>query len=109
MGSFAIIFVKIVDNKKDGISVQGPTVSDIKETQEEAAEEAKRLINEARNSTVIPRIYPLNSIMELETVMAEARAFFKAMHDNMSEAKAALSRPVFRRKRRKAKNKVEQE
>ena len=109
MGSFAIIYVKVTDNKKDGISIQGPIVSDIKETQDEATEEAKRLINEARNSTIVPRIYPINSIMELETAMAEARAFFKAMHDNMSEARAALSRPVHRRKRRKAKNKVEQE
>ena len=103
MSSFAIIYVKITDNKKEGISLQGPTVSDIKETVAEANDEAKRLVNEARNSTIIPRIYPLESITELETKLQEARNFFKSMHDNMAEAKAALSRPVHRRKRRKMK------
>lgn len=109
MSSFAVIYVKITDNKKEGISIQGPTVSDIKETVAEANDEAKRLVNEARNSTIIPRIYTMESITELETKLQEARSFFKSMHDNMAEAKAAMSRPVHRRKRRKMKKAAEKE
>jgi hypothetical protein len=100
MGSFAVIYVKIIDNKKDGIVVHGPIVSDIKESEPEASTEAKKLINETRNSTIIPRIYPISSITELETVMNEARSYFKTLYDNMVEAKEALGRPVHRRKRR---------
>jgi hypothetical protein len=107
MGNYAVIYVKVIDNKKDGISIQGPTVSDITETEIEANEEARRLVNEARNSTIIPRIYTLESITELEAKLLEAKSFFQSMHDNMSEAKAALSRPVHRRKRRKMKKATE--
>jgi len=109
MGSYAVIYVKVTDNKKDGISIQGPTVSDIKETAAEANDEAKRLVNEARNSKIIPRIYSLESITELETKLQEARSFFKSMLDNMTEAKAALGRPVHRRKRRKMKKASEKD
>ena len=103
MGSFAVIYVKIVDNKKEGIIVNGPVVSDIKETEEEAKLEAKRLVAEARNSTIIPKIYQLNNITDLETTVNESKLYFKSMHENMIEAKEALSRPVHRRKRRKMK------
>jgi hypothetical protein len=104
--SIAVVFVKITDDKKNGIIFQGPSVSAIKDTRAEAEEEARRIVNESRNCTVIPRLYEIQSTLSVESVLTDARQFFSQMYDNMIDAKKALARPIRRKKRRKARPKT---
>lgn len=106
MAGFIVVHVKITDDKKDGIVFHGPHTSEIMDTKREAEAEAKRMINDSRTHTIVPRIYPVNNISEIEGILSDASVFFKRMHDNMTEAKEALSRPIHRRRRRKAKTGV---
>lgn len=106
MSGYIIVHVKITDDKKDGIVFHGPNASEIMDTQKEAEAEAKQMINDSRTHTIVPRIYPVNNISDIEQILSEASTFFKRMQDNMVEAKEALSRPIHRRRRRKVKTNV---
>ena len=98
---FVVIFVKISDDKKNGVQLQGPTVGPTRDILEQAEGEARAIINSNRNCTVIPRIYEIGNLADIGHVLNDAKAYFGNMYTNMLEAKEAMARPVHRKRRRK--------
>ncbi|MEM3097488.1 MAG: hypothetical protein QXU32_02045 [Nitrososphaerales archaeon] len=101
--SWIVVYAKIVDNRKSGLIMDGPTTSSIIfDKRSDAEAEARRLINESRGATVIPRLYEINNILEISAVIANANEYYKQMYNNMLEAKEVLSRPAQRHKHKNA-------
>lgn len=107
--SWTVIYAKITDDKKNGVKMDGPSVGPIREKQSEAEAEARRLIEECRNATLIPRLYEISNALEIPVVLNSAKEYYKQLYNNMLESKEALSRPVRRKKRRKLVAKEEEE
>jgi hypothetical protein len=101
--SYIVVYVKIVDDKKDGLVLDGPHTTEVKDTQREAEEEARKTINDSRNCTIIPRPYFVNSVLNIPSIIEDAREYFENIYTNMREAKEVMCRPVKHKKRRKPK------
>jgi hypothetical protein len=98
---YIIVYVKVIDDKKDGLRLDGPLASEINDSLQEAEDEARKLINGSRNCTLIPRIYEIGTIFEIEAAMNEAKEYFNNMWRSMAEAKETMCRPIRRKRRRK--------
>lgn len=98
---FVVIYVKVTDDKKDGIDLIGPTLGPTRDTIQEAEDESRGLINQNRHCTIIPRIYEISNIMEVGDILHDAREYFDSLYKNMVEAKDAMSRPIHRRRKKK--------
>lgn len=106
---FVVIYVKITDDKKDGLTITKPTLGPTRDLFNQAEDESRAIINQNRNCTIIPRIYEIDNILGVGSVLREAREYFDALYKNMSEAKEAMSRPIHRRRKKKIFKKEELE
>jgi len=91
---FIVIYIRISEDKDRGLLIHGPWFGDTTATKQDAEEEAKRLVKEARNVTTVPRIYQIephkpNSSMK---AMDLAREYFAEMEVQMREAKRLTDR-----------------
>jgi hypothetical protein len=98
---FVVIYVKVTDDKKDGITFTGPTLGPTRDTFTQAEDESRALINQNRHCTVITRIYQMSNILEVGSILHDAREYFSTLRQNMIEAKEAMSRPIHRRRKKK--------
>jgi hypothetical protein len=87
---YSLVYVKIVDHKKNGLTMSGPTMYDIKESEEEINAIAAALTAKAKNCMIICKVYKMETIFEMESVLTDSKSYFKNMHSNMLEAKEIL-------------------
>lgn len=98
---FVVIYVKITDDKKDGVTLDGPIIGPTRDTFAQAEDESRGLINSNRHCTIIPRIYQIENIMGIGSILYDARGYFDTLYKSMVEAKEAMSRPIHRRRKKK--------
>jgi len=96
---YIVIHVKIIDDKRNGLVMHGPIANEFRSSMQEAEIDARGLIETTKNCTVIPRIYEVATIPNIEKAMSDAQQFFKNLYNNMLEAKAVLSKPIYKRKK----------
>ena len=102
---FVVVYAKITEDKIHGIIFNGPILGPVKDDRPEAERAARKLVNENRNSTIIPRIYEAGSVLKIDEIVDSSRGYFESMKRNMTEAKEVMGRPVRRKKRRRPRGK----
>ena len=108
MSKFVVIYAKVTDDKKRGLVFQGPLMGPARDAPELAETEARKLVNDAKNCTVIPRVYSVVNVLNMDGALEDARKYFTTLRNNMLEAKDVMARPAYRRKRKKQKQKQTQ-
>lgn len=90
---FIVIYIRVSEDKDRNLMVNGPWYGDTTATKEEAVQQAKELVKEARNVNTIPRVYPINPgpAGPLQA-MEKAREFFDEKVHQMREAKRLTDR-----------------
>lgn len=106
---YVIVYVKVTDDKKDGVVVIGPILGPTRDTFDQAQQEARAIVNQNRHCAVIPRIYEIENILNVGSVLHEAKQYFGSLYQNMVEAKDAMSRPIHRRRKKKIFKKTDEE
>jgi len=96
---FIVIYAKIVDGKKKGISIQGPYQGPECETLSKAHKEARRITSECRDMVLV-KIYPLNEYT-YEQAKKTANICFSNIFANIIAAESILERPSSRSRRKK--------
>tara|TARA_R110000751_G_scaffold50766_7_gene111928 strand:- start:563 stop:865 length:303 start_codon:yes stop_codon:yes gene_type:complete len=98
---YVVAYVKIVDNKRDGIKMQGVYFGGVGDTLEAAEEIAKKCVNEVRGGTVIPKVFPLENKLRVVETMHDAEHKFDQIAESMMQAEEILGKQTNKRRRRK--------
>lgn len=96
---FIIVYARIIDNKKDGLEMEGPFLGAETSTMEEAHQSCSDLVTESKNHTIV-RIYDLSENSEKSALEKAAESFDK-IYSDMQLALRIVDRPVIKRKRKK--------
>ncbi len=98
---YVIVYIKINEDKVDGLVFNGPFYGPIAKSEDAAKEKARELSNETRSGAVISRIYNLPDDVTFSDAMIKARPQFERIKEDMIEAKGILDRPVIKRKKKR--------
>lgn len=99
---FIIIYSRIIDRKKDGLSINGPFFGPECETMADAHNEAKK-ITSSSNDHILIRIYDLNKI-SYNDALKFATSQFNAIFEQMQTINK-LSRSTYRKFKKRKTNK----
>ena len=101
-----VLYVKIVDGKKNGLKLEGPFQGPEVKTMPEAHDACIKIVS-ASKDTVLVKVYDLSELT-YEHAMEKAKQSFEYSFGNMEEAAKIMERPIMKRKKKryKAKPKV---
>lgn len=80
---YVITYAKMVDDKQEGIYLQGVYFGGVEETMEEANRIAKHCVNTVKGGTIFPKIFPMDAPNALRDTLKLARTRFEIMESNM--------------------------
>ena len=98
---YVIVYMKITEDKIDGLVFSGPFYGPIAKSAEGAKTKARELSNKTRSGAVVTRIYDIPDGLTFSAAMEKARPIFSRIKRDMLEAKQIVDRPVVKRKKRK--------
>ena len=98
---FAIVYARIIDNKKNGLEMEGPFLGPESRTMSEAHTLCEDLVTESKNHTIV-RIYDLDKLSE-QGALEKAKESFDKIYEDMKAASRIIEKPVIKRKRKKKK------
>lgn len=103
MSQWVVVYAKVKEDKKKGVKVMGPYAGPICETEDDAKQASRRLVNDARsNESMIPKIYEMPPESSYELIFDQARPYFDRLKGNIISAKKIMDKPP-RKKRKKRK------
>ena len=97
---YVIMYVRLTDDKKAGISFNGPWFGSTEYTKTAAEFEISKLVAESKGSAIIAKIFELYNDQYSE-VRKIADRYFDRIKKEMNESKEMLDRPVTHRKKKK--------
>jgi len=103
MRQFVVMYVRITDDKREGITFGGPWVGATECNTEAAEEEVAKLVRESKGSAVIAKIFELFD-GKYDDMRNKAILYFNRIETEMNESKEMLERPATRRKKKKSIN-----
>lgn len=80
---YVVAYAKMVDDKEEGIYLQGVYFGGVEDTQEDANRAAKRCVNTVKGGTIFPKIIPMEHTNGLCSILKLARTRFEVMESNM--------------------------
>lgn len=89
---YVVAYAKVVDDKKEGIYVQGIYLGGVGDTKESAQAIARDCVNSGKGGTIIPRLFPSLSGESILTALDKAMAQFNRMESQMLVAEEIYSR-----------------
>lgn len=101
---FIIVYARIIDNKKQGLEMEGPFLGPEASSMDDAHSECEVLVTESKNHTIV-RIYDLNVVSE-QGALDKARESFDKIYGDMEIASRLIERPIIKRKKKKPKPKA---
>lgn len=96
-----IIYARIIDGKKKGLTLDGPFLGPECDTLHKAHQAAKEVISESKDHTLI-RIYSMEE-HTYDSAKKTASMVFQGIFDNMVKAAHIVERPSTRSRRKKKK------
>ena len=97
---YVIVYVKIMDDKKEGITFNGPWLGATEETREAAETIVKKMINETRGCALISKIFEVKD-GQYDKVKDTAAKYFERIKQGMNESKKIMERPVTKRRKKR--------
>lgn len=97
----AIIYAKIIDEKKNGIILDGPFWGPMCSNMNSAHIEAKK-ITDSSDDLILIRIYPLDKYSH-DKIMTIAKSCFTAIYQDMASAKVINEKSTFKVMKKKKK------
>lgn len=97
---YAIIYVRITDDKTEGIEFSGPWLGATEKTKEAADLTVMKMTAESKGSAIIAKIFELADD-NYGYVKQLANRYFERVQKEMNESKEILDRPIKRRKKKK--------
>jgi len=98
--SYLIIYMKVTENKKIGITFNGPFYGPIEPTEEEAKIEAQKIVNENKNCTVITKIFNVDKGQSHSDIMNTiAKSIFDRIKKDIVESRELLDKKRIKRKK----------
>ena len=94
---FVVVYVKIVDNKKKGLEIEGPFLGPETTTMKESHEACRKLVS-ASKDTILVRTYSMDE-NSYQSAIEHAKEHFDVIFDQMESAALLCDKP--RRKRKK--------
>lgn len=98
-----VLYVKVVDGKKNGLKLEGPFQGPEVETMSEAHDACIKIVS-ASKDTVLVKVYDLSEL-SYEFAMEKAKQSFEYSYKNMEEAAKIMERPIMKRKKKRYKAK----
>jgi hypothetical protein len=99
LNQYIVVYAKIIDDKREGIRMQGVYFGGIGDTLEDAESIAKKCVNEIRGGTIIPKVFPLNAKLCIVETLYDAERKFEQVAKNMSQAEEILRKQTSRRRK----------
>ena len=99
LSQYVVAYAKIIDDKREGIRMQGVYFGGIGDTLEDAEDIAKKCVNEIRGGTIIPKVLPLKAKLCVAEIMYDAERKFDQVAKNMSQAEEIFSKQTGRRRK----------
>jgi hypothetical protein len=90
--SFVVAYAEISHDRTQGVKLKQVCFGGIGDTQIQADEIARSVVNSMKNITVVPKSFPLSKDQNLMDVMMGAQERFEAIVRNMAEADTIVSR-----------------
>lgn len=103
MTGYVVVYGRFVDDKQDGVFLEGTYFGGVAKDKEGADEIAKQCANNAKRGASFPRIIPLERPEEFQAVIVEAVSKFDKQEAQMWEAEAVHQRNQDVAKRRRTK------
>lgn len=100
---FIVCYVRIVEDKEDGLKYQysGPFIGPIRDTEEEAERAAKELTNDPKDpkqGTIIPQVVELYR-SDVADAIERSKEYFNKIEGHMKESEEIMRRPIRRKKK----------
>ena len=89
---YVVAYAKVVDDKKEGVYVQGIYLGGIGETKESDQQIARECVNTCRGGTIIPKLFPSLSGESIIAALDKARVQFTQMEMQMLQAEEIYTR-----------------
>jgi len=99
---FVIVYAKISDDKKKGVTFNGPWLGSTELTREAAERAIRKMIGEAKGYALIAKVFEVKN-SNYEDAKRVADRYFERIREEMFEAKEILERPIVKRKKRRSK------
>lgn len=90
--SFLIAYVKITENKFDGLVLDGIYFGGVAKSVDRGEEIAKECANTIKGGTIIPKLFEIQNNDFVQALDA-ATAKFESIYDNMLQVNMSLSAP----------------
>lgn len=101
---FIVIYAKVIDGKKKGISMDGPFSGPECIDEDEAEEIAASICSESRD-IVLVRVFDLGRYT-YDQAMEEAKSYFDKIYQGMETAAKMIEKPIRKRKKKKKRPKA---
>ena len=90
---FVVAYAKIIEDKKDGVFMQGVYLGGLGDDRQSAEKIARECTNSGRgNTTIIPRLFPFTDGDSILPIMNKAETQFLGMESQMFIAEDIYSR-----------------
>ncbi len=98
--TYMVAYAKVIDDKDNGVYMQGIYFGGIAGTPAEAEAVARACVNSVKGGTVIPRIIPMDNNNQILDAVDRAVKRFNTMEVQMVQAEEIIMRTTQRGKRR---------
>ena len=90
---FLVAYAKIIEDKKDGVFMQGVYLGGLGDDRDAAEKIARECTNSGRgNTTIIPRLFPFTDGDSILPIMNKAETQFLGMESRMWQAEQIYDR-----------------
>lgn len=96
--SFLVAYAKIVEDKDDGVYMQGVYFGGVATDQKKAEQIARECVNTMKGGTILPKIVPINGRDQVLAAMGRVEKRFQELEVQIFHAEDIMSRAHARRK-----------